>query len=42
MSLPSAIVCRDHLQGAVARGHGQSDWTVMALEQGRASGIDWN
>jgi 3-hydroxyisobutyrate dehydrogenase-like beta-hydroxyacid dehydrogenase len=38
--LPIAGICRDHLLGAIAHGHGDLDWTVMALEQARASGID--
>ena len=42
MPLPSASVCRDRLLSAAAHGGGQRDWTVMALEQGRASGLDWD
>ena len=30
---------RDRLLAAIAQGHGDRDWTVMALEQMRASGI---
>jgi 3-hydroxyisobutyrate dehydrogenase-like beta-hydroxyacid dehydrogenase len=37
--LPSANVCRDRLLGAIAHGDGDRDWSVMALEQARASGI---
>jgi 3-hydroxyisobutyrate dehydrogenase-like beta-hydroxyacid dehydrogenase len=38
--LPSANVWRDRLIGAIARGDGDKDWAVMALDQARASGID--
>ena len=37
--LPSANICRDRLLSAIARGDGRLDWTVMALEQDRASGL---
>ena len=37
--LPSANVCRDRLVGAIANGHAEADWSVMAHEQARASGI---
>jgi len=37
--LPSASVCRDRLLGAISRGDGERDWTVMALEQARCSGM---
>lgn len=37
--LPSANVCRDRLLGAAAHGDVQRDWTVMALEQARASNL---
>ena len=37
--LPSANICRDRLLSAIARGDGKLDWTVMALEQDRASGL---
>ena len=37
--LPSANICRDRLLSAIARGDGELDWTVMALEQDRASGL---
>ena len=37
--LPSANVCRDRLVGAIARGNGECDWSVMADEQARASSI---
>jgi len=39
--LPSARVCRERLLSAAARGESQRDWTVMALEQSRASGLEW-
>ena len=38
--LPSANVWRDRLLGAIARGDGDKDWSVMARDQARASGID--
>jgi 3-hydroxyisobutyrate dehydrogenase-like beta-hydroxyacid dehydrogenase len=37
--LPSANVCRDRLLSAVAHGDGDRDWSVMALEQARSSGL---
>jgi 3-hydroxyisobutyrate dehydrogenase-like beta-hydroxyacid dehydrogenase len=37
--LPSTNVCRDRLLGAIARGNGERDWSVMADEQARASGM---
>jgi 3-hydroxyisobutyrate dehydrogenase-like beta-hydroxyacid dehydrogenase len=37
--LPTAILCRDRLKAAIASGHGNRDWAVMALEQARASGL---
>jgi 3-hydroxyisobutyrate dehydrogenase-like beta-hydroxyacid dehydrogenase len=37
--LPSGNVCRDRLLGAIAHGDGDRDWSIMALEQARASGI---
>lgn len=40
--LPSAEVCRARLLTAEARGEAGRDWTVMALEQGRASGLEWD
>jgi len=36
---PALNVSRDRLLAAIANGHGDRDWTVMALEQARASGI---
>ena len=36
---PSVGVSRDRLLAAIAKGLGDRDWTVMALEQARASGI---
>jgi 3-hydroxyisobutyrate dehydrogenase-like beta-hydroxyacid dehydrogenase len=38
--LPSANVVRDRLLSAIARGDGDRDWSVMAREQARASGLD--
>jgi 3-hydroxyisobutyrate dehydrogenase-like beta-hydroxyacid dehydrogenase len=38
--LPSAGVCRDRLLGAVAHGDGEKDWSVIAREQARASGLE--
>ena len=38
--LPSGEVWRDRLASAVARGEGEKDWAVMALEQARASGLE--
>lgn len=40
MPLPSANVCRDRLMGAIANGHADADWSVMAHEQARAGGLD--
>jgi 3-hydroxyisobutyrate dehydrogenase-like beta-hydroxyacid dehydrogenase len=37
--LPSGNVWRDRLVGAVAHGEGEHDWTVMAKDQARASGL---
>lgn len=37
--LPSAGICRDRLLSAIANGHAGADWSVMAHEQARASGI---
>jgi 3-hydroxyisobutyrate dehydrogenase-like beta-hydroxyacid dehydrogenase len=37
--LPSGNVWRDRLVGAVAHGEGEHDWTVMAHDQARASGL---
>ena len=37
--LPAAGVCRDRLVSAIARGHGEADWSVMADEQARASSL---
>jgi 3-hydroxyisobutyrate dehydrogenase-like beta-hydroxyacid dehydrogenase len=37
--LPSANVCRDRLVSAIARGHGDADWSVLADEQARASAL---
>jgi 3-hydroxyisobutyrate dehydrogenase-like beta-hydroxyacid dehydrogenase len=37
--LPSTNVCRDRLVSAIARGNGDRDWSVMADEQARASGM---
>jgi 3-hydroxyisobutyrate dehydrogenase-like beta-hydroxyacid dehydrogenase len=38
--MPSANVCRDRLLGAAAHGDGDKDWSVMAREQARASGLE--
>jgi 3-hydroxyisobutyrate dehydrogenase-like beta-hydroxyacid dehydrogenase len=37
--LPSGNVCRDRLLSAIAHGDGEKDWSVLALEQARASGL---
>lgn len=37
--LPSVSVWRDRLLSAIAHGDGGKDWSVMALEQARASGL---
>lgn len=37
--LPSVVICRDRLSSAIARGEEGYDWSVMALEQARASGL---
>lgn len=37
--LPSASLCRDRMLGAIAHGDGDKDWSVLALEQARASGL---
>jgi 3-hydroxyisobutyrate dehydrogenase-like beta-hydroxyacid dehydrogenase len=37
--LPSANVCRDRLLSAIAHGHSDADWSVMAHEQALASGL---
>jgi 3-hydroxyisobutyrate dehydrogenase-like beta-hydroxyacid dehydrogenase len=37
--LPSGNVCRDRLVSAIARGNGARDWSVLADEQARASGM---
>ena len=37
--LPSANVCRDRLLGAIAHGDERRDWSAMALQQARASGL---
>ncbi|MCC6947993.1 MAG: NAD(P)-dependent oxidoreductase [Bradyrhizobiaceae bacterium] len=37
--LPSGQVWHDRLAAAVARGEGEKDWAVMALEQARESGL---
>jgi hypothetical protein len=38
--LPSGAVWRDHLQAACAQGEGALDWSVMAREQFRRSGLE--
>jgi len=37
--LPSGSVWRDRLIGAIAHGDGERDWSAVALEQARASGL---
>ncbi len=37
--LPSANVCRDRMLGAIAHGDADKDWSVLALEQARSSGL---
>jgi 3-hydroxyisobutyrate dehydrogenase-like beta-hydroxyacid dehydrogenase len=37
--MPSAALCRDRLRDAIAHGDAQRDWSAMALEQARASGL---
>jgi len=37
--LPSAELCRDRLLSAIAHGDADRDWSVLALEQARASGL---
>jgi len=37
---PTVGVARDRLLSAIAKGLGDRDWTVMALEQARASGLE--
>ena len=38
--LPSCNVYRDRLLGAIAHGDGDKDWSVIAREQARASGLE--
>ena len=38
--LPSANVWREHLQAACDRGEAALDWSVMAREQFRRSGLE--
>ncbi len=38
--LPSANLVRDRLLSAIAHGDGDRDWSVIAREQARASGLD--
>ncbi len=38
--LPSGNVLRDRLLGAIAHGDGECDWSVIAREQARASGLE--
>jgi 3-hydroxyisobutyrate dehydrogenase-like beta-hydroxyacid dehydrogenase len=37
--MPSALVCRSRLLGAISHGDAQRDWAAMALEQARESGL---
>jgi len=39
-ALPSVDVWKAHLQAAIARGEADLDWSVMAREQFRASGLE--
>ena len=38
--MPSANNVRDRLLGAIAHGDGEKDWSVIAREQARASGLE--
>jgi 3-hydroxyisobutyrate dehydrogenase-like beta-hydroxyacid dehydrogenase len=38
--LPSGVVVRDRLLGAIAHGDAARDWAVLAREQARASGLE--
>jgi 3-hydroxyisobutyrate dehydrogenase-like beta-hydroxyacid dehydrogenase len=38
--MPSGSVCRDRLLGAAAHGDSEKDWSVIAREQARASGLE--
>jgi 3-hydroxyisobutyrate dehydrogenase-like beta-hydroxyacid dehydrogenase len=38
--LPSGAVWRERLIGAIAHGDGEKDWSVVAREQARASGLE--
>jgi 3-hydroxyisobutyrate dehydrogenase-like beta-hydroxyacid dehydrogenase len=38
--LPSLNVYRDRLLGAMARGEGELDWSVIGRVQARAAGIE--
>lgn len=38
--LPSVNAYRDRLLGAIAHGDGEKDWSVLAREQARASGLE--
>ncbi len=38
--LPTAGVVRDRLVGAIAHGEGELDWSVVARDQARASGLE--
>lgn len=40
MPLPSANVLRDRLLGAIAHGESDLDWSVVARDQARASGLE--
>ena len=40
MALPSLAAWRTHLERAIARGEANLDWSVMAREQFRASGLE--
>lgn len=40
LPLPSVNVWRDRLLSAIAHGHGELDWAVVAREQAQAGGLD--
>jgi len=40
LPLPSVNAWRDHLLSAIAHGHGERDWAIVAREQAQAGGLD--
>ena len=40
LPLPSVNAWRDRLLSAIAHGHGELDWAVVAREQAEAGGLD--